>query len=117
VDIADKLLQRNWLIMLFHHDCPDCARTLPEFLQIADSFAGNEDTLQLALVEIPPFGYDPTDMQGSYCILGRMDEIKKWLVVTPAVLLLTDGTVRHAWKQGVMPTFDEVLERIAELIQ
>ncbi|MCF7972765.1 MAG: hypothetical protein K9N55_03010 [Phycisphaerae bacterium] len=117
VDIADRLEQGNWLIMLFHHDCPDCAKALPEFQQMADSFAGNEDTLQLALVEVPPLGYDTHDTAESNRLLGRMDETKKWLVVTPAVLLLTDGRVRLAWEPGTLPTFELVLEQIAEMSQ
>jgi len=116
VDIAERLKQGNWLIMLFHHDCPDCARALPEFQQIAENFVGNEDTLQLALIEIPPYGYD-ADVQNSACLLGHMDASKKWLVVTPAVLLITHGRVHLAWEEGFMPTFDTVLAQVAGMME
>ena len=98
--------------MLFHHDCPDCAQALPEFHQIAENFMGNEELLRLALIEVPPYGYD-TDVHDSACALGHLDESKKWLVVTPSVLLVTDGTVHLAWEDGFMPSFDTVLEQIA----
>jgi hypothetical protein len=116
VDVADKLKQGNWLIMLFHHDCPDCAEALPQFQEIADNFVGNEEVLQLALIEIPPYGYQAMPQASTY-LLGHLDESKKWMVVTPAVLLATEGMVQQAWEQGTMPTFDTVLEHIAQLME
>lgn len=116
VDCTDSLQQGRWLIMLFHHDCPDCAEAKPAFEALAENFVGNEDTLQLALIEIPPYGVEagPHD---SACLIGRMDESKKWMVVTPSVLLLADGVVRHAWEEGTLPTFDTVLDHVARIME
>jgi hypothetical protein len=116
IDCAEQIQQDRWLIMLFHHDCPDCAEALPVFGEIADNFLGNEDTLQLALIEVPPYGVE-TGSHDSACLLGRMDESKKWMVVTPSVLLLADGVVRHAWEQGTLPTFDTVLDHVARIME
>ncbi len=111
IDRAGQLQQGNWLIMLFHYDCTDCIETLPDFQQIAENMQGNESVLQLALIEVPPYGYDAKSDESPY-LIGRMDDSKEWLVVTPAVLLLSDGVVQQAWKEGTMPTFDEVLEQL-----
>jgi len=116
IDCAEQLQQGRWLIMLLHHDCPDCAEALPVFEEIAANFVGNEDTLQLALIEIPPYGHE-TAPPDSACLLGRMDESKKWMVVTPSVLLLADGVVRHAWEERTLPTFDIVLDHVARLME
>jgi len=116
IDRAAPLQQGNWLIMLFHHDCPDCAEAMPAFEQIADNFVGNEATLQLALIEIPPYGYN-AEAQESACHLAHMDDSKKWMVVTPAVLLLADGVVRHAWEEGTLPTFETVLDHVARIME
>lgn len=116
MDQADQLQQDNWVIMLFHHDCPDCEKTMPAFEQIADNFVGNEDILKLALVEIPPYGYDE-DAHDCACLLARMDRSKKWMVTTPSVLMLTNGVVRHAWEEGTLPTFEEIFEKVAALME
>lgn len=116
IDRAAPLQQGNWLIMLFHHDCPDCAQAMPAFEEIAENFVGNEDTLQLALIEIPPYGHD-AEARESVCHLVRMDDSKKWMVVTPAVLLMADGVVRHAWEEGTLPTFEAVLEHVARIFE
>jgi len=28
IDIGEKLSRGNWLILLYHHDCPDCAKAI-----------------------------------------------------------------------------------------
>lgn len=116
IDKAKQLQQGNWLIMLFHYDCPDCEKALPSFHEIAENFVGNEATLQLALIEIPPYGYDANTHE-SACHLGRLDESKTWMVVTPAVLLMAEGVVHHAWEEATLPTFDTVLDRVASLFE
>ena len=116
IDDATLLQRGNWLIMLFHYDCPDCAEAMPAFEEIAENFVGNEDTLQLALIEIPPYGYNAEARQ-SACHLAHMDESKQWMVVTPSVLLLADGVVRHAWEERTLPTFDTVLDHVARIFE
>jgi thiol-disulfide isomerase/thioredoxin len=116
IDRAAPLQEGNWLIMLFHYDCPDCEEAMPAFEQIAENFVGNEATLQLALIEVPPYGYN-AEARESVCHLARMDDAKKWMIVTPAVLLLADGVVRHAWEEGTLPTFDTVLEHVARIME
>lgn len=33
IDIGEKLEKGNWLILLYHHDCPDCIRGIGKYEQ------------------------------------------------------------------------------------
>ena len=115
IDIADSLRQGNWLVLLYHHDCPDCAQAIPEYYRIATDLKGNEDFLRLALVEIPPYGTKETDNH-SPCMMGHIDNSKEWFVTTPTVALLSQGVVKNAW-EGHAPEFDTILEQMATVLQ
>ncbi len=112
IDIGEKLKKGNWLVLLYHHGCPDCVRAILMYEQMAQDLVGNEDFLQIALIEVPPYSQGPTD-ENSPCILGRMDETKEWFVTTPAVALLADSKVKRAW-EAKTPDFEAILQNIAQ---
>ena len=114
IDIGAELSQGNWLVLLYHHDCPDCAKAVPVYEQMARDLAGNEDFLRIALVEMPPYGDGPVSKE-SPCLLGKLSQKKEWFVTTPAVALLKDGKVASAW-EGEAPEFDAVMERMVDLL-
>jgi hypothetical protein len=31
IDIGGPLMKGTWLVLLYHHDCPDCARAVPMY--------------------------------------------------------------------------------------
>ncbi len=98
IDIGDKLAEGKWLILLFHHDCPDCCEAIPLYEQIAKEMANRKSTLGIALVEMPPYGQpgeSPISMN-SPCTLGSVSDVKEWLVETPAAVMLADGKVKYA---------------------
>ena len=76
---------------------------------------GNEEMLRLAQIEVPPYGYR-TDLDNSPTFKTRMNETKEWLIVTPAVVLMSNGTVQHTWEPGTMPSFDDVLMQLEPLM-
>ncbi|MCK5600272.1 hypothetical protein KAR91_00195 [Candidatus Pacearchaeota archaeon] len=100
IDIKDKISKGNWLVMLYHHDCPSCAEAIPKIEQMARDLEGNEDFLRVALIEVPPyeqFSSAPTIQDGP-CLLGRLDTSKEWFVTTPALVLLVDGITKNIWE-------------------
>jgi len=111
IDIGKQLKKGNWLILLYHHDCPDCAEAIPKYEQIARNLAGNDDFLRIALIEVPPYGQLVS--QTSPCTLGRLAETKEWFVTTPAVALLTDARVSTAW-EAKAPDSETVLKKLTE---
>ncbi|MBN2590404.1 MAG: hypothetical protein JXA96_11125 [Sedimentisphaerales bacterium] len=107
IDIADTLKKGTWLILLYHYDCPDCGRAIPEYEQIARDLAGNEDFMQIAFIAVPPYGHTPIS-ENSPCTLGKLNDVKEWFVTTPAVALLKDGKVIRAW-EGKVLDYDIIL--------
>jgi thiol-disulfide isomerase/thioredoxin len=108
IDIGNQLEKGNWLILLYHHDCPDCAKAIPIYEQMARDLEGNEDFLRIALVEVPPYGQGPIS-QNSPCCLSRLADSKEWFVTTPAVVLLANGEVTSAWEQNA-PDLDTIVK-------
>jgi thiol-disulfide isomerase/thioredoxin len=108
IDIAEKLGRGRWLAVLYHHDCPDCQRVIPEYEQMAEELVGNEDFLKVAFVEIPPYGKRRVGPSPSYA-WGQLADVKEWFVTTPCVLLLVDSRVGQVWQEEV-PDLASVLE-------
>jgi hypothetical protein len=111
IDIAEQLKTGNWLILLYHHDCHDCTEAIPKYEQMARDLADNGNFLQIALIEMPPYG-PPLVTPDSPCTLGRLADTKDWFLTTPAAAFLTDGKVKHAW-EAKAPDFDAILSKIA----
>lgn len=110
IDIGEQLKEGNWLVVLYHHDCPDCAEALPQIEAMARELEGNEEFLRFALVEVPPYGDGAI---GNYINvkLGKLNAGKEWFITTPAVALLENGQVASAW-EGKAPDMEEVIRNI-----
>jgi thiol-disulfide isomerase/thioredoxin len=112
IDIAEQLQTGTWLLLLYRHDCPDCQKAIPQYEQMAQNLAGNEDFLRIALIGIPPYGRPPVSLESSR-VLGHLAEVKEWLVTTPATVLLANGKVKAAWEETT-PSFNTILVSIEE---
>ena len=115
VDVGKKLETGTWLVLLYHHDCPDCASAIPKYERMGRDFAGNEDFLQIALIEVPPYGQGQVS-KNSPCVPGRLADTKDWFVTTPSVALLKDGQVISAW-EAKAPDMDTILKNMAKNIE
>ena len=96
IDIADKIKTGNWLLLLYHHDCPDCQKAIVEYQQMTRDLKGNEGLLQIALIEVPPYGHAPIN-GNTNCTLGKLDNSKEWFVTTPIIIVLHESKVKRAW--------------------
>jgi thiol-disulfide isomerase/thioredoxin len=115
IDIGKQLRKGNWLILLYHHDCPDCAVAIPKYEKMARDFAGNTDFLRIALIEVPPYGQGQVNVN-SPCFPGRLAAVKDWFVTTPAVVLLKDGQVISAW-EAKAPDPDTIFTNMAKNVE
>ena len=113
IDIGWQLEEGNWLILLYHHDCPDCRDAIPKYEQIARDLAGNENFLRIALIELPPYG-NGTVIRNSPCNFGRLADVKEWFITTPAVALLNKARVRMAW-EGEAPDLNELFQNLTSM--
>jgi thiol-disulfide isomerase/thioredoxin len=110
LDIGERLSKGNWLILLYHHDCPDCIRAIAKYEQVARELAGNEDFLQIALIEVPPYGRSPIG-QNTLCTLGQLAQTKEWFVSTPAEALISEGKVGSSWEARA-PDIDAIVRNL-----
>jgi len=110
IDIGDKLEKGTWLLLLYHHDCPDCIKAIAKYEQMARDLAGNEDFLRIALIEVPPYGLLPIS-ETTPCALGRLPDTKEWFVTTPAAALISEGKVNSSW-EGRAPDFDAIVRNL-----
>ena len=111
INIGKQLRKGNWLVLLYHHDCPDCIKAISTYEQIARDLAGNEDFLRIALIETPPYRKRVTNIN-SFCVIGRLADVKEWFITTPAVALLVNGKVTSTWEEEA-PDLNTILEKIA----
>jgi thiol-disulfide isomerase/thioredoxin len=109
-DIADSLKQGTWVVLFYHYDCPDCAKAIPTYEQMARELAGDKDFLRVAFIEVPPYRPEPIS-EASPCILGRLADAKQWFITTPAVALLVDGEVTAAWEEKA-PSLQDLMDQL-----
>jgi hypothetical protein len=94
-DIGADLSQGEWLVVLYHHDCLRCRAVLPTYEARARAVASHPRAPRTAFLAVPPHGEPLWQFApDSACRQGRLDESRKWLVNTPAILRLHEGVVQ-----------------------
>lgn len=84
IDIGEKLKDGDWLMLLYHHDCPKCQEAIAELTR-------NKQSVPLVCVEVPPYGSNGKSAVGYTAARLRAD--RDWFVATPATLRITGGRV------------------------
>jgi hypothetical protein len=104
IDIAEQLKTGNWLVVLYHHDCPACAEAIPKLERIAVDLKENEDFLYFTLIEVPPYGNENNApvSPNTHLKLGKLDTSKEWFVTTPAIVLLKNEIVISIWEDEIL---------------
>lgn len=114
IDIGDQLREEIAIILFYYNTCPDCKDAIPVYDRQARQWAGNEDSIKIAFVEIPPYGDiqpHPAIPEDTPCLLGKLDDSRKWGIVSPLVIILMDGQVVQSWEARA-PDFDEILSAL-----
>ncbi|PKL50373.1 MAG: hypothetical protein CVV39_01580 [Planctomycetes bacterium HGW-Planctomycetes-1] len=108
IDIKDSLQTGEWVVLMYHYDCPDCRIAIPEYEKMHHNLKGNN--INLAFIEMPSVSGEEHLIEISGDVTrGRLSDAKKWFVQTPVVVILLDGAVLQAW-EGYAPDFDELIE-------
>jgi hypothetical protein len=93
--LRERLAEGDWIVVLYHHDCPKCQEKMPRYGELANRAAFDSTAPQVALIEIPPYGETnalPILADSGYA-LGRLRDSNKWLVETPLDLFLRSPLV------------------------
>ena len=109
-DIKQQLQTGVWVVLLYHYDCPDCAQAIPKYEEMYKSLKGNENAINFAFIEMPPYGRADQQLVGhnSKVVCGKLSDVKKWFLQTPVVVVLHNGEALKVW-EGTAPGLDELL--------
>jgi hypothetical protein len=93
IDIGPVLVKRRWIILLVHHDCPDCIAAIPLYEAHQSQFASGD--ARLAIIEMPPYaqGNEELPSTKSFALIGRLKNDRDWFAKTPIALMIQDGIV------------------------
>ena len=111
IDICESLKSKIVVVLLYRYDCPNCHEAIPEYKRFSNQMRGNNEAIQFAFVEIPPYGPARSHLIPASVnyLSGRLDTSKDWYIATPLVVLLRDGSVVKSWEVNA-PSLDEILE-------
>ena len=110
IDIKAQLQTGLWVVLLYHYDCPDCAKAIPLYEEMHKSMKGNENAINFAFIEMPPYGSEKQQLVSpdSEVARGKLSNAKKWFLQTPVVVVLDNGRAVKAW-ESTAPNLDEIL--------
>ncbi len=91
IDVKEKLAHGQWIVVLYHADCPQCYEVMKQ-LEQSEGVSDRE----MAMIEVPIMsglaGGPRWEVRGQL-VRGQLSEVHRWSVKTPAVLHLRDGAV------------------------
>jgi hypothetical protein len=96
IDIGRDLSRGDWIVLFYRNNCEDCAQLMDEYDRKGNEAFGVTNDFQLALVEVDEsgsVGNGKIVTRNGRWKLGKLDHSKRWVIQTPAVVLLGDGKV------------------------
>jgi hypothetical protein len=112
-DVREQLSSGLVAILMYHHDCPDCAVMVPQYsAYYADMLEQGNEAFKIAFLAIPPYSEEGPVPEDTMCILGKLSDKEKWEVTSPYVVALLDGELIKTWPQGTAPEPDKILDEI-----
>lgn len=85
----------QWIVVVHSHRCNDCAKTVPEYEQLARDLAGVPAAPRVVFLEVPPLASSAVATGSEDCPAVRMPLAQqfRWAVRTPLVLAISNGRV------------------------
>jgi hypothetical protein len=90
INMQEKLKNGEWMVVLYHYDCPECKEVIDELIE--------KKTENLFLMEVPPYG-ESVFLENINCARLNESESKEWFVTTPVILTIKN----HVVVQVIMP--------------
>jgi hypothetical protein len=96
IDVGPELKTSRWIAVFYHRSCPKCLEALPQYELMAQDLAGKPGAPRIALIEMPPYASPDTQAPAvrSNCLVGKLDDSKKWIAETPLTITLADGIIQ-----------------------
>lgn len=86
-----ELTRGEWIVLLYHHDCPQCQEALPKYERLAADALANGDRVRVLLVEVPPYASDVIEFGRAFHV--RLSDKREWFVQSPVEIQLNEGKV------------------------
>jgi len=112
VDVGDRLTEGEWIVVMYHHECPSCQEAIRHYKREAISLASASDSRRIALIEVPPY-HGHRAASDRHCLAGRLADVRHWLVSTPVEIELHHGIVARVSNSDV----DEQIRRASLLLE
>jgi thiol-disulfide isomerase/thioredoxin len=115
IDIADQLKEGVVVVLMYHHDCPTCAKMVPLYDQYYRKMQTlGDDSLKIVFVAAPPYSDKGPVPADTVCLRGKLIEKgdQKFAITSPYVVALIDGQLVKTWKQGTAPEPEKILDEI-----
>jgi len=93
LNIGEELTAGEWVLLLYHHDCPKCQEAVPQYQELAERLAHDGSATHVALVETPPYASAEIHGPPLEGLAGRLSDQREWFVRTPVEIRLNDGIV------------------------
>ncbi|MHC4178674.1 MAG: MauE/DoxX family redox-associated membrane protein [Planctomycetota bacterium] len=102
IDVGDRLAYGEWIVVLYHHDCPKCREVIRRYEEMGRHSASRPAGPPVALVEMFPYPEARPRVEGGsgVCLTGRLSRRRVWFLETPGVVVLDEGIVRKAANGG-----------------
>jgi hypothetical protein len=121
-DLGGQLAAGEWLVVLYHQDCPRCREEIAQHEELARRTAGDKGAPRIAFVEVPAQGA-PSGVAGQTAdgpwLYGRLSAGKEWFMQTPLVLSLREGRCRSVrlpeQESPLAQLFDKAPDRLPEV--
>src|SRR5690606_23093721 len=89
------------IVLLYHHDCPECQRALPRYVAEAEDTDGASK--KVVLIEVPPIG--PPGEYGAAMHAVLRDDID-WFVQAPVEILVDGGKITDVLRDRLSVELD-----------
>ncbi len=92
IDIADRLKEGKWVVVLYRRDCPKCHQAITDLSRAALHGMGG---VRIALVEVPPYSEGKTGVVPTVLDFasGYLSGVREWFITTPTEVYLESGVV------------------------
>jgi hypothetical protein len=117
IDIADQLKEGVAVVLMYHHDCPTCAKMVPLYSEYCKKMKGlGDESMKIAFVAAPPYSDKGPVPADTACLRGKLTEKdgQKFAIMSPYVVALIDGQLVKTWTQGTAPQPDKIMDEIFE---
>ena len=107
IDIGDELVKGNWIVVLYHHDCPACEEVIPKYRNLAREVTARRGGARIGLIEMAPYCAErkELDSESAPCRWGRLGKDREWLGAVPMEITLRQGVVAEAQPGYSLRTF------------